>query len=776
MVVKYLLLVVLIPLSLAAECDSWQSDWILCEDWETGQIDTNIWNDRDISNSAIVSTEKYQDNYALEMTHPSSESGGYLNSIWYHTGYNGFINHGFEHLYARWYFKAANDFESTTKIGGFSIKKSDMSSYWDGHTGAGIRPDGITNGGGFRVVSSGASTGNIGEAEFYAYHTEQMLDRWSNGGTLFCKYYGDHTAAPPSYIDTPGDIDGTSNYYCNWDRGTEYASAMGDKAYNEYTGDRVLEKDTWYCIEAELKINTPGLNDAEMRFWIDDELRGDWIGAKFRETSDMAIHLFQITASSGSNHGTQHSYYDNVVVSTSRIGCFGSAPINECDPADVLCVDDTTGATQEYSDIQSALDVAGAGDTVLIHPGLYSPTSRLEVRASGTAGNPLTIRGLNMPVIDGSSGSSDILNVEFFDNIIIEGLEVQNAGRAGIRLTHSDNSIVRNNYAHDNYRWGIFTSFCDDILIENNECTNSADEHGIYFSNSGDRPIIRGNIIRGNNANGLHMNGDINSGSGTYHNVDGVISDALVENNIIYNNGLNGGSAINCDGVRDSIIRNNLIYDQHSSGISLYQIDGGQRSENNVVYHNTIVIADDGRWSINLKDGSCANTIRNNILLTEHSWKGSIAADCITGLDSDYNIMTINAYAVTPDDDITNYNLAEWQSQGFDAHSVTAEINDVFENFGTDFRPQDGSTAVDAGENIGITNDIAGNIRPHGNGYDIGAYESGYAGIPQCGPVDSDTSGDVSTSELLAYINSWKSGSISITELMTAIGEWKNGC
>ena len=37
-------------------------------------------------------------------------------------------------------------------------------------------------------------------------------------------------------------------------------------------------------------------------------------------------------------------------------------------------------------------------------------------------------------------------------------------------------------------------------------------EHGIYVSNSGDRPIIRGNLVHDNHANGIHMNGDAQPG------------------------------------------------------------------------------------------------------------------------------------------------------------------------------------------------------------------------------------------------------------------------
>ncbi len=328
----------------ADECDNWQTDhpdWILCEDWETGQIDTAKWNDGQTTGiNNVVNSEAFDGSYSLEMTHPSGDTGGYLNSIWYHTGYNKYLDHGFEHLYARWYFKAGRDFESTTKIAGFSIKKSDMSSFWNDHTGAGIRPDGYTNGGGFRIVTGSMTAGNIGEANFYTYHTQQMLDRWSNGGTLYCMYYGDATAPPPSYVDTPGDTDGSGNYYCSWDRGTEYASAMADRAYDEYVdGDRHIEKERWYCIEAELLLNTPGQNDAELRFWMDDVLKGEWIGVRFREQQDMAIHMFQLTASSPADHGLQHSYFDNIVISTNRIGCLGDQqnntdPVIQCTEAD----------------------------------------------------------------------------------------------------------------------------------------------------------------------------------------------------------------------------------------------------------------------------------------------------------------------------------------------------------------------------------------------------------------------------------------------------------
>lgn len=119
--------------------------------------------------------------------------------------------------------------------------------------------------------------------------------------------------------------------------------------------------------------------------------------------------------------------------------------------------------------------------------------------------------------------------------------------------------------------------------------SRSQAEHGIYVSHSGERPVIRKNVVFGNRANGIHMNGDVSQGG------DGIISDALVADNTIYDNGLGGGSGINCDGVQSSIFRDNLLYNNHASGISLYQIDAAQPARGNQVLNNTIVMASAGR-------------------------------------------------------------------------------------------------------------------------------------------------------------------------------------
>jgi parallel beta-helix repeat protein len=76
----------------------------------------------------------------------------------------------------------------------------------------------------------------------------------------------------------------------------------------------------------------------------------------------------------------------------------------------------------------------------------------------------------------------------------------------------SHHVTIRNNTASNWGRWGILTGFVDDVLIERNTMSGSVLEHGIYVSNSGDRPIVRYNHIFNNRANGIHLNGDIDTG------------------------------------------------------------------------------------------------------------------------------------------------------------------------------------------------------------------------------------------------------------------------
>jgi parallel beta-helix repeat protein len=368
--------------------------------------------------------------------------------------------------------------------------------------------------------------------------------------------------------------------------------------------------------------------------------------------------------------------------------------------------------------IQHAASLVEAGDTVLVNPGTY--TGGITIETSGTASEPITFRANGAGVvINGSGGERDAFFITWADYIVVDGLTIQNATRAAVRIDNSHHVTVRNCTFANNTTWGLFTDFSDYTTVENCESYGAAEEHGIYISNSSDYPTIRGNRLHHNNGCGLHMNGDISMGG------DGIISYALIENNIIYENGTGGGSGINMDGVTNSLIRNNLLYNNHASGISIYQIDGGSGSHDNRVLNNTILMASNGRWGINIPGTDDTNNkLFNNIIYNYHSWRGSITigSPTLSGFESDYNVVMDR---FSTDDGDTRLTLAQWQALGYDLHSIIAMPIQLFVNASAaDYHLTPGSPAIDKGISLDdVPTDLEGKPRPSGIAYDIGAYE-----------------------------------------------------
>ena len=385
-------------------------------------------------------------------------------------------------------------------------------------------------------------------------------------------------------------------------------------------------------------------------------------------------------------------------------------------------------ALAPWRTLQYAADHVGPGDFVTVEPGSYAG---FQLETSGTLAAPIEFFAqpgvyITQPVPVRGDG----INLEGASHIIIDGFNVAGMPHAGVRSVGVDGDqfashvTIRNVRSYNNTYWGILTGFVDDLLIENNETSGSTIEHGIYVSNSGDRPIIRNNISWGNDRNGIHVNGDAEQGG------DGIISGALIAGNIIYDNGLDGGSGINMDGVQNSRIENNLLYNSHSSGISLYRIDGGGSSTGNVVVNNTIHVADDGRWALNIQDGSTGNTAYNNILVSEHSFRGAIdvSADSLPNFTSDYNVV-IDKFSA----DDTFRTFTQWRNEtGQDAHSIVADPDTLFQNWPAgNYELVSTAAARDNGTNtLAPLVDLTGKHRPIGPKFDVGAYEFGLAPIP----------------------------------------------
>jgi parallel beta-helix repeat protein len=259
--------------------------------------------------------------------------------------------------------------------------------------------------------------------------------------------------------------------------------------------------------------------------------------------------------------------------------------------------------------IQRAADLAQPGDTVMVKPGTY--TGFHTVRA-GRREQPITFRATGHVTINQSANTpSDNILVRH-SWTVVTGFASREAGRAGIAVIEAADVVVSNNVCGPNRVWGIFTGFAPRIQIVDNKAFGSAEQHGIYVSNSrepNDNPVVRGNECYANKASGIQLNGDCNMGG------DGTLDGALIERNILHDNFSKAFSLIS---IRDSVIRNNLVYDNGresgAAGIHLTdELKCGKPSTGNVVVNNTIV--EPRIAGIRLTDGARNNIVFNNLII-----------------------------------------------------------------------------------------------------------------------------------------------------------------
>lgn len=427
--------------------------------------------------------------------------------------------------------------------------------------------------------------------------------------------------------------------------------------------------------------------------------------------------------------------------------------------------------------LQSAADRVVAGDSVIAGAGTYAG---FNLFTSGTAASRIAFQadpaaGVGGVVINRPNpwNNLDGINLEGASYVTVEGFTVTGQPRAGIRSVANQFATVRNNVADANTVWGIFTGFSSDLLVENNQASRSAQQHGIYVSNSADRPVVRGNRVFENNASGIQLNADASQGG------DGVISNAVIENNVLRANGAAGGASINLDGVQDSDVRNNLIEDARATGIALFRQDGATGSTNNRIVNNTVVVDNslnqgNGRWAVSLTGGSTGNLLKNNILFSTQSFRGalSVSSDSQAGLVSDYNAVE-NRFST--DDGNTAIGLAGWQSAtGQDVHSfslndVTA-LNGLFVDRATgNYHLSSTSAAIDRGTPTGAPlTDFEGNARPSGSGYDIGADEFVVAVSPP--PANTAPTISAISNLTLAYNSTARTIAFTVGDAQTPAG------
>jgi hypothetical protein len=93
--------------------------------------------------------------------------------------------------------------------------------------------------------------------------------------------------------------------------------------------------DAWICVETHVKLNDAGASNGVHEFWINDSLDARREGLNFLGSySDYGINsiFFENHWNTGSPQ-VQERYFDNIVVSTKRVGCAESVPTRILNPA-----------------------------------------------------------------------------------------------------------------------------------------------------------------------------------------------------------------------------------------------------------------------------------------------------------------------------------------------------------------------------------------------------------------------------------------------------------
>jgi parallel beta-helix repeat protein len=400
------------------------------------------------------------------------------------------------------------------------------------------------------------------------------------------------------------------------------------------------------------------------------------------------------------------------------------------------------------------------GDVLIVADGEYQGFAISDVR--GEPDQPITIfaKGKHAVVkpdpecID-KWHCRDSIIVRRSKYVVIDGLTSNEAMRSGLAMFYGHHITIRNGVFGDNGRWGIFSSFTDDIVIENNEIYRSKDEHGIYLSNSGDRPIVRANVVRDNNACGIQINADYRekpefdkSGKSWYGGEpDGLTTGAVIENNLIYGNGSGqlattkkkqkrGGAAINLDGVQDSIVRDNVLFDNQAGGIVAYgdadgleadkeeDGDGRYGPKGMLIAHNTVVMPSGARHGVQMRLSVGKNVLRNNILV--HEDKGRAGLELVTEKDAKFTDSDDNVLdRVAIGEEIEP--LDAWRKKhGKDKRSLSVPLKNLFADRAKgDFRLIPGSPAASAGSLVNeVVIDYFGKPWRTAGGRSIGACES----------------------------------------------------
>jgi len=310
-------------------------------------------------------------------------------------------------------------------------------------------------------------------------------------------------------------------------------------------------------------------------------------------------------------------------------------------------------------------------------------------------------------------------------SVTVDNCTIQNNGGWGIwvnqtytNITISNNLITGNGWTSlaTNQQYAGIQGYLGNANIFNNIIhdnvlgTASANDqsHGIYALSSTVVANIYDNVIYNHpNGGGIRLIGSANvfrntlygnSGSGIVVGQNGSTNVVyVISYNLVYNN-----NSLNAAG--------GIVEQSKGTGTISLTLD------NNTIYQN----GNTSQQEVKISDNLTVLRIRNNLLFAT-STRRSLWAIAQTGTVSiNYNLHWRADGNPSIFYDGAGRTWAQWQGLGFDIDGVNA--NPQFTDAANgDFTPQSNSPCIDAGTDVGLTTDFAGN--PIVGNPDIGAFE-----------------------------------------------------